>query len=152
MKECLDRASDRALTTLIKDFEQIHRQYFSESKFIIAVDEAQVAGRQYSFSFLSFRDPTKFRSILREIVKVFSDLVVQIFVSGTGLSLEEVEDDLNSSVAKPCGRFETFVEFGMLDDPLKLEATLRQYIPPFILDSDSGKSFQLRIREYLPGR
>jgi hypothetical protein len=149
MKECLDRASDRALTTLINDFERVHRQYFRTSKFIIALDEAQVAGRQYRFSFLSSRDPTKFQSILREIVKVFSVLVAQIVVSGTGLSLE---DDLSSSVAKPRGRFQTFVEFGMLDDPLKLEATLRQYIPPFMLESDSGKSLQLRIREYLLGR
>jgi len=70
-------------------------------------------------------------------------------VSGTGLSLEEVEDALTSSVRKPPGQFETFVELGMLDDP---EATMRQYIPPFILESMSGKSLQLRIREYLPGR
>jgi hypothetical protein len=51
--------------------------------------------------------------------------VVKIVVSGTGLSLEEVEDDLTSSVGKPLGRFETFVELGMLDDPPETGATLR---------------------------
>ena len=149
MMNCLDCASDRALTTLIKDFEDIHLKYFPRSKFVIALDEAQQAARLYRFSFLSSSDHSKFRSILREIVKVFSDLEVKIVVSGTGLSLEEVEDAQTSSVGKPPGQFETFVELGMLDDP---EATIRQYIPPLILESMSGKSLQLRIREYLPGR
>ena len=153
MKRCLDRASDRALTFLINDFERrVHQQYFPTSKFFITLDEAQVASRLNRFSFLSSSDRTKSRSVLREIVKVFSVLVSQIVVSGTGLSLEDVEDDLTSGVGKPRGRFKTFVDFGMLDDPLKLGATLRKYIPPFMLESDSGKSLQLRIREYLPGR
>jgi hypothetical protein len=152
MKECLDRASDDALETLIKDFEQIRMQYFPESGFTIALDEAQHAVRLHRFCFLSSGEHTTFRSILREIVKVFNSLVVKIVVSGTGLSLEEVEEVLNSSVGKPLGQFETFVELGMFDDPLKLEAALQRYIPSSILESPSGKSLQTRIREYLPGR
>ncbi len=153
MKMCLDRASDRALTLLINDFARVHRRYLPRSSnFFITLDEAQVANRLNRFSFLSSSNRTKSRSVLREIVKVFSVLVSRIVVSGTGLSLEDVENDLTSGVAKPLGRFKTFVDFGMLDDPLKLGATLRKYIPPSILESDSGKSLQLRIREYLPGR
>ena len=152
MKECLNCASDDALSTIIKDFEQIRTEYFPESRFTIALDEAQQTVRLHRFSFLSAREPTKFRSILREIVKVFSKLMVMIVVSGTGLSLEEVEDALHSSVAKPLGKFETFVDLGMFDDPLKLEATVKQYIPSRILESSSGKILQLRILEYLPGR
>ena len=151
MKECLDRASDGALTTLIKCFEQIRMQYFPESRFTIALDEAQQAVRLHRFSFLSAREPTKCRSILREIVKVFTSLVVKIVVSGTGLSLEEVEDALHSSVAKPLGQFNTFVDLGMFDNPLKLERTVEQYIPSHILESPSGRSLRLRILEYLPG-
>jgi hypothetical protein len=152
MKECLDRASDGALTALINDFEQIRMQYFPESRFTIALDEAQQAVRLHRFCFLSSGELSKFRSILREIVKVFSSLVVKIVVSGTGLSLEEVEDSLNSSVGKPLGQFQTFVELGMFDNPLKLEAILQRYIPSSILKSPSGKSLRTRIREYLPGR
>ena len=153
MGRCLDRASDRALTFLINDFERVHRRYLPRSsKFFITLDEAQVANRLNRFSFLSSSNRTKSRSILREIVNVFSVLVFQIVVSGTRLSLEDVENDLTSGVAKPLGRFKTFVDFGMLDDPLKLGVTLRKYIPPSMLESDSGKCLQLRIREYLPGR
>jgi len=124
--------------------------YFPESRFTIVLDEAQQAVRLHRFSFLSANELTKFRTILREIVKVFSSLVVKIVVSGTGLSLE-VEEALHSSVAKPLGQFETFVDLGMFDDPLKLEATVEQYIPSHILESSSGKSLRLRILEYLPG-
>jgi hypothetical protein len=153
MKRCLDRASDCALTSLIHDFGWVHRQYFPRwSKFFITLDEAQVVSRPTRFSFLSSSDRTKSRSILRQIVKAFSVLISQIVVSDTGLSLEDVEDDLTFGVAKPLGRFKTFVDFGMLDDPLKLGAILGQYIPLFLLESDSGNSLQLRIREYLPGR
>lgn len=78
MKRCLDRASDRALTFLIYDFERVHRRYFPRSKFFITLDEAQVASRLNRFSFLSSSNPTKSRSVLREIVKVFSDLVSRL--------------------------------------------------------------------------
>jgi len=70
MKECLDSASHGALSTIIKDFEQICTQYFPESRFTIVLDEAQQAVRLHRFSFLSACEPTKFRSILREIVTV----------------------------------------------------------------------------------
>ena len=152
IKECIDLASDSALETIIKDFERIRMRYFPGSGFTIALDEAQQAVRLHHFCFLSYSEPTAFRSILREIVKVFDSLAVKIVVSGTGLSLEEVEDALNSGVGKPLGQFETFVELGMFDNPLKLEATLQRYIPSSILESPSGKSLRMRIREYLPGR
>jgi hypothetical protein len=152
MNKCLKRASDGALRTLIQDFEQIRLEYFPETRFTIALDDARQAVRLYRSCFLSSGEPFKVRSILREIVKVFSSLTVRIIVSGTGLSLEEVEETLSSNVGKPLGQFETFVELGMFDNPLKLEATLQRYIPASILESPSGKSLRTRIREYLPGR
>ena len=74
MKEC-------ALATLIKGFEQVRMQYFPESKFTIVL-EAQQVSRLHRFSFLPAHDPNKFRSILREIIKVFSCLGVKIVVAG----------------------------------------------------------------------
>jgi len=59
---------------------------------------------------------------------------------------------MHSSVEKPLGQFETFVDLGMFDNHLQLEATVKQYIPSHILESPSGTSLQLRILEYLPGR
>jgi hypothetical protein len=83
MNKCLKRASDGALRTLIQDFEQIRLEYFPETRFTIALDDAQQAVRLYRSCFLSSGEPFKVRSILREIVKVFSSLTVRIIVSGT---------------------------------------------------------------------
>ncbi|KAF8505280.1 hypothetical protein BU17DRAFT_71445 [Hysterangium stoloniferum] len=152
IKNCLNVASDEVLRALISGLDTIHATYFPKSEFIIALDEAQYAARLYQYSFVSSTSPNIFRSVLREIVTGFLRSSVKVIVSGTGLSLEQVEDVLSSSVGKPPGQFETFVELGMLDDPLKLDATLRQYIPPSFLESESGKFLQQRIREYLPGR
>ena len=105
MRRCLDRASDRALTSLINDFASVHWRYLPRSaKFFIMLDQAQVVSRLHRFSFLSSSNHTKSRSILREIVKVFSVLVSQIVVSGTELSLEDVEDDLAFGLGKSLGR------------------------------------------------
>ncbi|KAF8512374.1 hypothetical protein BU17DRAFT_69263 [Hysterangium stoloniferum] len=152
IKNCLDVASDEVLRALISGLDTIHSTYFPKSEFIIALDQAQYAARLYQYSFVSSTSPNIFRSVLREIVQGFLRSSVKVIVSGTGLSLEQVEDVLSSSVGKPSGQFETFVELGMLDDPLKLDATLRRYIPPSFLESESGKFLQQRIREYLPGR
>jgi hypothetical protein len=122
---------------------------FPESRFVIALYEAQRAARLHRFSFLSNRDPSEIRSLLRETGEAFSVLVVKIVVSSTSLCLEEAEGNtLSSGVGKPLEQFETFAELGMLGD---LEATLRQCIPPLILESISGKSLQLRLREQLLG-
>ncbi|KAF8523132.1 hypothetical protein BU17DRAFT_86285 [Hysterangium stoloniferum] len=152
MKDCLIRASDDALEELISRLRTIHSREFPKSRFIIALDEAQHAARLYRYSFVSSSSPEIFQSVLRETVKVFLHSTVKVIVSGTGLSLEEVEDALSSSVGKPSGRFETFVDLGMSDNPLKLDVTLRQYVPLSFLESDSAKYLQQRIREYLPGR
>jgi len=129
---------------MIKDFEQIRMQYFPESIFIIALDLAPQASRRYRFCFVSVHATSKFRSILREIVKVFSSLML--------CQVTELSFGGRRSPTFRCGKTSgTFVEFGMPGDPLKLEAVLQKYIPPFILESASGKSLQLRIQE-LPSR
>ena len=152
MMRCLDCASDRALSTLFYRLEDIHSRHFPSSRIIFALDEAQQAMRLYRHSFLSSSNPTKFRSILPQIVRVFLRLSVKVVVSGTWLSYEEVEDPQGFGVGKPPGQFRIFNNLGMFDTRLKLEATLRRYIPPSFLESDSGKHLLQRIWEYLPGR
>jgi hypothetical protein len=137
VKRCLNRASDEALGSLIADLERIHCDLLPSSKIIFALDEAQRATRLYRSPLLSSSIPNKFRSILPEIVNVFLRSSVQVIVSGTGLSMEEVEDPLISSAGKPSGQFETFVDFGMFDNPQHLETTLQQFTPPSFFDSST---------------
>ncbi|KAF8522941.1 hypothetical protein BU17DRAFT_86519 [Hysterangium stoloniferum] len=153
MKNCLDLASGGVLRELISGLCTIHSRHFPTSEFIMALDEAQHVAQLYRYPFISSSSPKIFRSVLQEIVEVFLRLSVKVIVSGTGLSLGEVEDTLlSSSVGKPSSRFETFVDLGMSNDPLKLDATFRQYMPPSFLESESGKYLQERIREYFLGR
>ena len=72
-------------------------------------------------------------------------------MSGTGLSLEDLEDDVASGVSKPRA-VDLFHQLGIFDSWPKLKPFLERYIPTSILESPSGYRLQQRIREYLQGR
>ena len=97
----LHRASFETLTTLVDRLPDILGKYLPQPHFIIELDEVQRAARLYPYSFISSTSDGIFRSILREIVKVFTNLSIKLIVSGTGLSLEDLEDDVASGVSKP---------------------------------------------------
>jgi hypothetical protein len=150
--ECLDNASDKALDALIGRLDGIIGKHLSGSKFIIGLDEAQRAARLYPRAFLSSINNNNFRSILREMARVFTKpRHVRLVVSGTGLSLAEVRDAMASGVSKP-ETVHLFHKLGMFDTWPKIEPFLRRYIPDSIWDIRSGHHLQRRIREYLLGR
>ena len=149
--ECLNHASERDLDEMLGRLRRVLQKYLPRSSLIFALDEAQVAMRLYPNPFLSSTNTQAFRSVLREIVRVFTRLPVKLVVSGTGLSLAEVSESLNSGVGK-LENFELFHNLGMFDTWPKMKATLQKYIPPSVLESHSGGRLQQRIWEYLSGR
>jgi hypothetical protein len=154
MKKCLYNASDQALDELILQLDGIRRTHLPMSRFIVGLDEAQWAETLYRSVFLSSTSPTgtKFQSILHEMVAVFSQLPgVKLVVSGTGVSLEEIEDAIASGGSKRTA-VQLFHELGMFDTWPKLQLFLKRYIPASILESPSGMRLQQRILEYLLGR
>jgi hypothetical protein len=72
-------------------------------------------------------------------------------VSGTGLSLADLEDAMAPGVSKPA-KVKLFHQLGMFDTWPKLEQFLRRYIPASILETPSGYRLQQRMQEYLLGR
>jgi hypothetical protein len=144
-------ASDEALITLVNRFPDILDKYLPQTHFIIGLDEAQRAARLYPHSFISSTSDERPRSIIREIVKVFTQLPIKLVVSGTGLSLEDMREAMASGVSKP-GAVEVFHQLGTFDTWPKLKLFFERYIPPDILESPSGSRLQQRIREYLLGR
>jgi hypothetical protein len=151
MINCLGNASNEALLELIGRLGDIRRKYFRFSRFILGLDEAQVAARLYRHTFLSSDNKT-YRSIFRETVAIFTELgTTQLVVSGTGLSLKEMEDAMASGVSKP-RQIKLFHQLGMFDTWPKLERLLQRYVFPSLLESPSGKRLQQRVREYLLGR
>jgi hypothetical protein len=145
-------ASSDALAELIGRLDDIREKYLPHSNLVVGLDEAQRATRLYPSAFLSSTENQKPRSILREIARVLTQSPVKLVVSGTGLSLAEVQGAMASGVSKPDEGVKLFHELGMFDTWLKLKPFLERYIPPSVLKSPSGYHLQLRIREYLLGR
>ncbi|KAM6498788.1 hypothetical protein JOM56_006736 [Amanita muscaria] len=152
IRHCLPHASAEALDILIGRLGTIRARYLPPSRFIVGLDEAQQAIRLYPRSFVSSTDNEVFRSILREIVKVFTKSPIKLVVSGTGLSLGDLEDSMASGVSKPANTTILFHELGMFETWPKLKAFLERYIPASFSETPSGYRLQQRIREYLLGR
>jgi hypothetical protein len=152
MRNCLCEASTEALDLLIQRLNIIREDYLPWSRFIVGLDEAQQAVRLYRYSFTSSTNDEVLRSILCEIVQVFTQLPIKLVVSGTSLLLEELEDAMASGVSKPAEAVTLFHQLGMFDTWLKLKPFLERYISASFLETPSGYRLQQRIREYLLGR
>lgn len=148
---CLHHASSTALDTLIYRLGDIQNKYLQSSDFILGLDEAQWAFREYPRSFVSSTDPAIFRSIIREVVKVFTKWSIKLIVSGTGVSQNDLEEAMASGVSK-AQAIKMFHKLGMFDTMPKLRSFVGRYVPAYILESDSGHRLQQRMREYLLGR
>lgn len=148
----LHDASDDALDTLISDLNGVIDEYIPWSRFILALDEAQRAARLYPYSAISSTNPKVFRSIIRDMVKVFTKVPIKLVVSGTGLSLADLEEAMASGVSKRALRVKVFHELGMFDTWPKLKSFVERYVPLSILQSRSGYALQVRMQEYLLGR
>lgn len=142
----LRHASDEALDFLVEGLEPIIKKYFPFSQFILGLDEAQRAARLYPYSGISCPNAEVFRSIIREMVKVFGEAPIKLVVSSTSLPLADlIEDTISYEV-------QVFHELGMFDTWPKLKRFLERYVPASILETPSGHRLQQRMREYLLGR
>jgi len=148
--KCLRNASPEALDILVSRLDDIRDEYFPGSNFILGLDEAQHAARLFPYSFISSSNLDRYRSIIREIAQVFTYLEVDLVVSGTGLSLEDLREALASGVSKE--DIFVFHHLGMFDTWEKLKPFLERYVPASFLRSPGGYRLEKRIREYLLGR
>jgi hypothetical protein len=152
IRKCLHRAPNEAINELVERLNDIRHEYLPQSHFILGLDEAQRASRLYPRSFISSINPDKFRSIIREVFKVFTKSSIKLIVSGTSLSLVDLEDPMASGVSKPAEAVKLFHKLGMFDNWPKLKSFLERYVPASILNSPSGHRLQHQMREYLQGR
>jgi hypothetical protein len=152
IRNCLRHASHDALDILVGRLNDIRDNCLLESHFIVGLDEAQHAARLYPYSFISSTNNGVFRSIIHEMVTVFTKSSIKLVVSGTGLSPGDLRDAMGSGVSKPAEEVEVFHKLGMFDTWPKLKPFLERYVPASILKSRSGHRLQQRIREYLQGR
>ena len=149
---CLIGASSQAVDTLVQRLDVIRHKYLSQQHFIVGLDQAEWASRNYPRPFTLSHTLDIFPSIIGKVVEVFSELPMKLVVSGTVLSLEEFENSTASGVPKDADGVQVFHELGMFDTWPKLESFLKRYVPASILDSSSGSRLQQRMRVYLQGR
>lgn len=154
----LQEANDSYLETTANLMGAIERFYdpnitipdISRNLFCI-LDEAQVAVEEGLSSFRG-KDISVKRPFLREIVSFWSQMQnLNIIVAGTGLSLTDVQQTLESGDLK-LERFRTWHDTGSFRDSSLQRRYLELYLPNAFLHSERGKRLSTRVYNWLRGR
>jgi hypothetical protein len=116
------------------------------------LDEAQVPTNMFLDCFLSQTEPAQPRPILHEIILAWRLTVPDLIVSGTGVSMREMETVLGSVVAKEGDLAPTMTDVGGFENEADQRAYLEQYLPPAFLDTQLGEEVASRAGYWLRGR
>jgi hypothetical protein len=137
-------AEKQEVTNLLRDIEGI-----TSARLYLVLDEAQIPARLYRGAYRS-ADTSKERPILREILSAWDQLGYTI-VAGTGLSVKEVKELVDSTVAKLVVRWRTCTKTGAFDSPEAQSSYISRYLPPHLLQNDHGRLLD-RCWSWLRGR
>ena len=152
LTQLVGRASSEYLTNNIAlESLTIERLLPQPSTLFCVLDEAQSLTRNLDY-FRSETVPAKGQPILRPIVLSWGRILSNLIVSGTGISMQEVETVFGSTVAKEGGVSETVTEIGGFDDEDSRRAYLERYLPLGFLDTSKGKEIASRVGYWLHGR
>jgi hypothetical protein len=158
-----DNFSDTQLRGMaISELDSVQRIVGKKTHLFIALDEAQGLAYRYKKCFLSHAEPVARsgttslprspRPIIRKLVEVWSLLIRDIIISGTGLSMKLVEEALKSVVAKKDARTDTFIDLGAFESDVNQLHYVQLYLPPHFLTTESGTRLASRIAFWLHGR
>ena len=153
LTDCVGRASIEYLERGIQQ-ESSRISARLRSPLFCVLDEAQTLTKNLDFFQSKQVPPTSEpgRPILPEVLRLWSLMVPNLIVSGTGVSIQTVESDLSSGVAKEGGRTDMVTEVGGFDDEDGRRAYLERYFPPGFLDTSDGKEIVSRVGYWLRGR
>jgi hypothetical protein len=128
------------------------RKLVPDSKLFCVLDEAQVPTNQFSEYFRSESDPKERRPILREIIRAWKESFPNLIISGTGISMREMEKVLASAVAKERKEPKTETKLGAFDTGETQQKYLELYLPPGFLGTAIGQKVASRAAYWLHGR
>ncbi|KAL5521780.1 hypothetical protein ACEPAF_2528 [Sanghuangporus sanghuang] len=131
---------------------KLQEEFSLDKNFFFVLDEAQVALDRLEESFCSERKETVKRPVLRPIIKSWQ-LATEfpIIVSGTGLSIDVVNEVVTSAVMK-VNAFTRATRTGAFDDENRQREYILRYMPPGLAGTESGKAFLRRAWNYARGR
>lgn len=119
--------------------------------FIIVLDEAQVLGEQMPLAFQS-ADPSVQCPVLKPIVNALLDASeLPIIVSGTGLSMDLVNEGTSSTVSKRSAFRLTTHTGSFINRDQQCDYIMR-YVPQHIVESEAGKALIERAWRWVRGR
>lgn len=149
----IGRASSEYLDGAIQEESNEIKNLLGPLTLFYVLDEAQALIKDLDY-FRSDTDSAKCRPILSPIIKDWGSRDQNLIVSGTGLSMLEVQSVVGSAVAKDGSGNEakTLTEVGGFDNEGDQQAYLEQYLPPGFLDTSTGKEIRPRVGYWLRGR
>jgi hypothetical protein len=116
------------------------------------IDEAQSPAEMYEDYFVSDKNQAISRPVLSEMVKSLSSHMPKLIVSGTGLSMQAVEEVLGSAVAKVSApKVRRFTNLGAFDGSEDQLRYMTKYVPPLFFEGSHGILLE-RIAYWLHGR
>ena len=145
-------SSEYLVPAIQKEHRTIKNLLLPRSTLFCMLNEVQALTKNLNY-FQSFADPTKSRPILHPIVAAWSHMLPNLIVLGTGISMEEVETDIGSAVAKEGGHQQERVTYiGGFNDEDGQRAYLKWYLPPGFLDTSEGEELTSQVGYWLRGQ
>jgi len=152
LTQAAGRAPEVYLENAIQDEKSAINHLLPQPPTLFCVlDEAQLLTKNTD-NFRSDIHPAMGRPILRPIVVTWDEVLPNLIVSGTGISMREVKTVIGSTVAKETPGPVTVTEVGGFDDEDGRRAYLNRYFPPGFLDTFKGKEVASRVGYWLRGR
>jgi len=153
--QSVGRASSDSLLGFIHHetmtIERLLQQQPQQPTLFCVLDEAQTLTKDLKY-FQSETGPVTPRPILSPIVHEWGLIIPNLIVSGTGMSMREVETVMGSVGAKESGGPETVTQIGGFDDEDGRRAYLERYFPLEFLGTSEGKLLAYRVGYWLRGR
>ncbi|KIM30016.1 hypothetical protein M408DRAFT_100172 [Serendipita vermifera MAFF 305830] len=146
--------SESKMKAVIKsELKQIQTYLPQEATLFCVLDEAQVAMDKFQDCFRSELREEESRPILRQIILAWRAVCPNLIISGTGVSMQELEAIIGSAVAKESGEeSQTYTDLGSFDDEMAQCAYFEQYLPAGSLNDEHWKTVASRAGYWLHGR
>lgn len=153
-----DASDDYLMVTIPTEVKErlvaSQEKYKLDTDFYLILDEAQRAIEELVGCFRSESKKLVNRPVLRPIISAWSaaaDEKFPIIISGTGLSIDIVNEVVGSAILKPAP-FGRVTRTGAFDTRERQLDYISRYMPPHIAESESGKELLERAWTYARGR
>ncbi|KAL5477030.1 hypothetical protein ACEPAI_3217 [Sanghuangporus weigelae] len=156
LSEDLNDASDGFLmmgnNSVHRYLRDLQKAFHLGDEFFLILDEAQRAINSLNGCFRSEQNQAVRRPVLRPIIKAWKEATsFPVIVSGTGLSIDVVNEVMDSAVMK-LNAFARATRTGAFDNEKRQREYILRYMLPHLVDTDSGRAFLKRAWNYARGR